>query len=951
VSEFVAGQRWVNDAELMLGLGIVLEVEHRTISILFHATGETRTYAKTSAPLTRIFFNAGDSIIDIYKRKLLVVDVVEDAGLITYVVENESGDTELLEERDLDTSIQLNKPLERLTSGQVDKDKWFTLRYETWQNQLKNYNSGITGLTGARANLIPHQLYIANEVASRYAPRVLLADEVGLGKTIEAGLILHQQLSTGRASRVLIIVPEPLIHQWLVELLRRFNMFFSIFDEERCEAIMESTDFANPFNAEQQILCSLNLFTDNPDRFQQVIDAEWDLLIIDEAHHLAWSTEHVSAEYKLVEQLAQRSKGLLLLTATPEQFGKESHFARLRLLDPDRFNDYDTFVQQEDQYQDIADLIEAINTDQKLSDALLTKLNLLESNVDSELLQTGELSTKQKTDLIHHLLDCHGTGRVLFRNTRAAIQGFPERKVLTYPLALPKEYQDAFEKHSEESTDVIKQLQPEELVNASIDWTKFDPRVKWLVELMQKYKSDKILLICHFAETATYLSKALKTQYAIASSVFHENLTIVDRDKRAADFADTETGVQILMCSEIGSEGRNFQFSHHLVLFDLPLNPDLLEQRIGRLDRIGQQNIIQIHTPYFESTVQQRLFNWYHNALNAFNTTCPAGAQIFSQNQQQLIELLDSKQCSDDDFEFFVEKCRIEHDELNNLMHEGRDRLLEYSSCRKDIASKLQSKIEGFEKLSELKSFMMKLFDCYGVNVEEHKTGSYIISPAEHMIGVFPGLYEDGMTITFDREIALIHDDMHFLSWDHPMVLNGIDMLLSNEMGNTSVCSIQSPTIQPGQLLIQAVYILNIEIPAEYQELVNSQQLQALPLLFTLTETGDDISQQFRVQKRKPVDKAIAKQIVQLKENEIKTALTNISKSIELDAPEYLSSHYASQLIMLENEIDRLSTLKLVNPQVRDEEIEFFSSQLEAYKIALESPVSRLDSIRLLITT
>jgi len=123
------------------------------------------------------------------------------------------------------------------------------------------------------------------------------------------------------------------------------------------------------------------------------------------------------------------------------------------------------------------------------------------------------------------------------------------------------------------------------------------------------------------------------------------------------------------MCSEIGSEGRNFQFSHHLVLFDLPLNPDLLEQRIGRLDRIGQKNTIQIHVPYFKSTIQQRLFNWYHNALDAFNTTCPAGAQVFSQNKQQLTELLDTKHCTDDDFNFFIEKCRVEHDELNHLMH------------------------------------------------------------------------------------------------------------------------------------------------------------------------------------------------------------------------------------------------------------------------------------------
>jgi len=371
LSQFVVGQRWINDAELIMGLGTVVSVEHRTISIHFQSTGETRAYAKETAPLTRIIFKLGDEIQDIEKRKLIIKAVHENNHLITYRVETESGDTESLEEARLDTAIQLNKPLDRLFSGQIDNFKWYRLRNRTWQNSLKNHNNGITGLTGARTSLIPHQLYIANEVASRFAPRVMLADEVGLGKTIEAGLILHQQINTGRASRVLIIVPESLIHQWLVEMLRRFNLFFSIYDEERCRAIEESTDFSNPFNAEQQVLCSLTLFTNNPQRFEQVINTEWDLLIIDEAHHLAWSNEHVSEEYKLVEQLAKTSKGLLLLTATPEQFGKESHFARLRLLDTDKFSDYDTFTQQENQYQIIADLIEKIIADEPLSESLL----------------------------------------------------------------------------------------------------------------------------------------------------------------------------------------------------------------------------------------------------------------------------------------------------------------------------------------------------------------------------------------------------------------------------------------------------------------------------------------------------------------------------------------------------------------------------------------------------
>ena len=945
MSEFVIGQRWISDAELMMGLGTVLAVEHRTVSILFHATGESRTYAKESAPLTRIRFNTGDQISDIHKRKLIVEDVIEEDSLIIYQVKTVDNHLELLEERDLDTSIQLNKPLDRLISGQVDKNKWFDLRYQTWQNLLKNYNSDISGLTGARTSLIPHQLYIANEVASRYAPRVLLADEVGLGKTIEACLILHQQINRGRANRVLIIVPEALIHQWLVELLRRFNLYFSIFDEERCIAITESSDFSNPFNAEQQVLCSLDLFTNNPQRFEQVIATEWDLLIIDEAHHLAWSKEHVSEEYKLVEKMSAITKGLLLLTATPEQFGKESHFARLRLLDPDRFNDYDTFVQQENQYQVIADLIEKISANESLSDSYINHLLSLESNINIDAVQSGNLSDKEKTDIIHHLLDCHGTGRVLFRNTRSAIKGFPERHVKFYTLDLPEQYNELSNASAEDL------LHPERNISGDTQWTLFDPRVNWLVELLNQLNNEKILLITHYAETAIELSNVLKTKYGIASSVFHEQLSIVDRDKRAADFADNETGVQILMCSEIGSEGRNFQFSHHLVLFDLPLNPDLLEQRIGRLDRIGQTQTINIHTPCFKLSAQERLFQWYHTALNAFNSTCPAGAEIFSKYKEELKNALQVNSYNVEKFDAFLEKCKKDYTLLNQAMHDGRDRLLEYSSCRKDIADKLQFKIESFEHSSQLKPYMSDLFDCYGVNLEEHKLGSYIISPAEHMVGQFPGLSDDGMTVTFDRKVALSHDDMHFLSWDHPMVLSGIDMLLSHEMGNTSVCSMKSNDFKPGQLLIQTVHILNIEIPHDHQLDISSDQLQALPILSTLTESSEDISLQFKTYKLKSVDKNISKQIVQLKENTIKDALSKIANDISEHSTEYLQSHYSTNILILENEIDRLTSLKAVNPQVRDEEITFFESQLKGFKVAMQNPSSYLDSIRLIITT
>jgi ATP-dependent helicase HepA len=120
----------------------------------------------------------------------------------------------------------------------------------------------------------------------------------------------------------------------------------------------------------------------------------------------------------------------------------------------------------------------------------------------------------------------------------------------------------------------------------------------------------------------------LREREGIRAAVFHEGMSIVERDRAAAWFSEEDSGAQVLLCSEIGSEGRNFQFASHLVMFDLPFNPDLLEQRIGRLDRIGQAHDIQIHVPYLEKTAQSVLVRWYHEGLDAFDTPAQPGGRF-----------------------------------------------------------------------------------------------------------------------------------------------------------------------------------------------------------------------------------------------------------------------------------------------------------------------------------
>ena len=968
MQEFIPGQRWTSDAELQMGLGTILAVEHRTVTVLFLATGETRTYAKQTAPLTRAAFEPGESVKSCDGWSLNIESIEENDGLLSYSGSKSDGTKARLEEAQLDNFIQLNRPTDRLFNGQIDQDKWFELRYQTRLQVNRLAHSDLSGLTGGRTSLLSHQLYIAHEVANRYAPRVLLADEVGLGKTIEAGMILHHQLLTERAQRILIVVPETLVHQWLVEMLRRFNLHFSVFDEERCLAIEESSEQENPFHTEQLVLCNLEFLARHPDRFKQAYVGDWDLLVVDEAHHLQWSPEEVSLEYELIELLATETKGVLLLTATPEQLGKASHFARLRLLDPDRFPDFDTFIDEEERYEPVAEAVEELISDQPLSErAYKTLSDTIEEGDNKALLDTlqnttnasAEDKTAAKQDLIEHLLDRHGTGRVLFRNTRSAVKGFPDRKVTTYALPLPEAYKDCYETYisSSKNIDPALFLWPEILYQAigkpgQTHWTKIDPRVDWLSGQLKQLRPSKVLIITANAETVLDLADALRTSAGIHAAVFHEGLSIIERDRAAAYFADQENGSQMLICSEIGSEGRNFQFAHHLVLFDLPLNPDLLEQRIGRLDRIGQTQTIQIHVPYLEDSAQAIMAHWYHDGLSAFEHTCPAGHAVFVKVSAMLTHAL-LHNTSKDELDKLIDTSKNYHHELNEQMHRGRDKLLEYNSCRPDAANEITARALEQDAHSTLPDYLDTVFDCFGIDVEDDTKTSLIIRPGHHMqTSSFPGLADDGMTITYDRTTALSYEDMQFITWEHPLVNGAIDMVLNNEQGNTAVTALKYKGANPGTLLVECLYILE---SASSEKLQSSRFLPPTIIRVVVDQYGNNHEQtlphELITQSRAVVNAETAGKIMRMQAKEIRKLVKSSESIAHSQAPGILETAHQQTKRTLLKEINRLKALRKVNPNVRDEEIHFFEQQWDALDQALDTASPRLDAIRVIVST
>ncbi|MGZ4958757.1 MAG: RNA polymerase-associated protein RapA [Methylomonas sp.] len=936
MNDFIPGQRWISNTESELGLGLILEAEFNRVTVLFLATGDRRVYAKDNAPLTRVQFAEGDVIESAEYARITVQQVQQHNGLLTYIGLDEDGQLQQIDEMELNHHIQFNKPQDRLFTGQFDPTAWFLLRYETWRRQQQHQQSSVKGLQGARAALIPHQLYIAHQAANRAAPRIMLADEVGLGKTIEAGLIIQHRMINGLSNRVLILVPESLLHQWLVEMLRRFNLRFSIFDESRC---LVSTD-ENPFQTEQLVLCSQRFFSDSPHRQQQALDAGWDLVVVDEAHHLEWSEDAPSADYLFVEQLALETPGLILLTATPEQLGKESHFARLRLLDPDRFYQFQQFLQEESRFEPVAALANLLISGQKLDAAEQERLKSLlkQDNVDGLLQQVNDATaaivpdnsphfphpcgSSAREELIKLLLDHHGTGRILFRNSRQTVQGFPDRQCYGYPL----------------SGEDAGNLQD-------------SPYLQWLVDKLKALGDEKALLICKRAETVIQLEQVLRQHVGHTAAVFHEGMSIVERDRAAAFFADEESRAQVLLCSEIGSEGRNFQFVRHLILFDLPENPDLLQQRIGRLDRIGQKHVIQIHIPYVLGSAQHVLYRWYEEGFDAFCRNCSGASQVAKLLGDELKDALASRDSGMIDV--LIAHTKTLNAQVEEEYHKGRDLLLELNSCRPDEADRLVEEISALENDGSLWPFMESLFDCYGVDVEYHSRDCSILWPSENLrIAHFPMLQDDGLTVTINRDIALAREDMQFITAEHPMVLSAMDLVISSETGNAAVSVVRHPQLKAGQFLLELLFVAECSAPAELQI---GRFLPPTPIRILIDQRKKDltavIAHDTLIETGNSFDKVQISQFLSSQRQHIHDMIQIAEQLAGAEMQRLIAESSNRMIAALTGEIKRLVRLKKINPGIKEQEIEQLKEMTMLSHESIQEAQLRLDAVRFVITS
>lgn len=503
---------------------------------------------------------------------------------------------------------------------------------------------------------LPHQLYALNRAISRDRIRYLLADEVGLGKTIEAGLVLRELKLRGRVKRILVVAPKGLVRQWQAEMRLHFGEKFQFIEPSELAAFRQwrnggSGDDENLWRMHDQVICSLDsvkplegrrgwsleqLNNYNRERFEDLISASWDLVIIDEAHRMGGSTEQV-ARYKLGAALAEASPYLLLLSATPHQ-GKTDQFMRLmQLLDREAFPDEGSvnrnrvrpFVIRTEKRL-------SINAEgQPLFKPRVTRLQAVAWQARHNAQQQLYVAV---TDYVRHGYNQAMVAKQrhigflmilmqrLVTSSTAAIRTTLEKRLALFDEPQPQA--SLFESTSEDDwadldgqsqVDLAMQATGWELEKSEVETllklareteaSGTDAKAEALLELIYKLQQEegspelKVLIFTEFVPTQAMLANYLESRgFSVATLNGSMDL---DARTRAQKVFSRE--VRVMISTDAGGEGLNLQFCHVIVNFDMPWNPMRIEQRIGRVDRIGQRHVVRAINFVLEDTVEHRV--------------------------------------------------------------------------------------------------------------------------------------------------------------------------------------------------------------------------------------------------------------------------------------------------------------------------------------------------------
>ncbi|RKH13716.1 helicase [Corallococcus sp. CA047B] len=574
-------------------------------------------------------------------------------GLRRYVVRFEDGEDDELPESEVRCLAPRSDLLSTLRDGRVGDAKAFMLRKQALVLDDERRGDALGALLASRVMVKPHQVGVVQRVLSARRPRFVLADEVGLGKTIEAGMVFSALRLVGLARRCLVVAPSHLTVQWLVELFHKFNQLFTLMDSDRYEQSLKEAPDVSPWARFPLVVTSLELLSRTREHREEVAaeDAFWDLVIIDEAHHLKGEKAFAAAQ-----GLASNAWGLLLLTATPMQLDPAEYHGLLTLIDATTAPSVKGFEARLQRQEELSAAVRALHEGKGAKAAVAA---LAKRFPEDARLQT----LKEPGALLEHLAETYSLSDRLVRNRRAVVGGFSTRRLHRHPVQLTAEELKARDTalatlaqgtlRGAPLANVLRRLESSPaaftgavkanpaLKDADLRLPGRDAKFLAFVGVLRGiWKAEpraKVLVFTESRDTLESLQAELSRE-GVEALGYHGDLPLLERDRQVARFRDPE-GPKVLICTEVGGEGRNFQFAHHLVHYDLPWSPSTVEQRIGRLDRIGQAHPVDIHVFDPAGTLASDVLMLLADAVGVFGETVGGLDAVLEEVESRIAEL------------------------------------------------------------------------------------------------------------------------------------------------------------------------------------------------------------------------------------------------------------------------------------------------------------------------
>jgi ATP-dependent helicase HepA len=753
-----------------LGPGRVLSVEGRQMVVEFPQAGTTMRLALATDALARIVLKAGSRARLDRTGEQVIVAGEADEGRVRLTDGRELTPDELWP---LDAA---ESPVERLAEGRVDPIEHFALRLEALDLARVREAEGLGSFLGGRIRLFPHQLWVAERATRSDPVRWLLADEVGLGKTVEACLILNHLVRARRVERVLVVAPRTLTIQWLGELWRKYHQVFVLLDDARLADVARDhgPDF-NPFDAHRLAVAAIEDLVLRPRLVEQAAEAGIDLLVVDEAHHLERPPGHPgNPEYRAVAPICALGRHVLLLTATPLEDDAHGFYRLLQLLRPEEFPEDAGFE---------ARLASGDPLPPCTSSTRRADIGGLPPRTGEPVPVDDAEGWRAVRDLERAVLDLPVPNAVVAREKARRVAGALE---------------------SGAALESMLKVRDGELRDLARRAARLDPRARWLAEAASAWKrrGEKSLVFVHRRETLEMLRTVLSQRAQIATAVFHEDLSAADRDLQVAHFRRAD-GPAVLVSTECGGEGRNFEFCRRLVLFDLPWNPTAVEQRIGRLDRIGRTRPVEVVRFRPPSGLARGVADFYER-LGVFRE--PLGgverelAPVEGAIADAAVRGVDT--LPEDLVETMVETARDALARERNAAY----RELHRDPFRPDLAGSILARVP--EDLDEMtREVVLGASEMLGFHVEPHQDGSYwsIEFGNRARVDSLPGV-PGGATFvgTFDRETAVADESLDYFGSGHPFVEGILAELEDGPWGRTALLQFEAKG--PAGFGVAAVY-------------------------------------------------------------------------------------------------------------------------------------------------